>query len=73
MSFKINKYINTNNLFYKILYMPSKSRKNKKTKKKRIKNKIYKEYGPGLRYLIYDGNKHVFKFVKKKDHLKNKQ
>tara|TARA_A100001011_G_C14116943_1_gene759491 strand:+ start:831 stop:998 length:168 start_codon:yes stop_codon:yes gene_type:complete len=49
--------------------MSSKSRKNKKTKKKRIKNKIYKEYGPGLRYLIFDGNKHVFKFIKKDDKI----
>ena len=46
--------------------MPSKSRKNKKTKNNRIKKskKIYKEYGQGLKYLIYDGNKHVFKYVK---------
>ena len=46
--------------------MPNKSKKNKRTKNKRIKknNKIYKEYGPGLKYLIYDGNKHVFKYVK---------
>ena len=37
----------------------------KKTKKKKIKSKkkIYKEYGPGLKYLIYDGNKNVFKYV----------
>ena len=47
--------------------MPGKSRKNKKTKNNRIKTKkkIYKEYGPGLKYLIYDGNKNVFKFVGK--------
>ena len=47
--------------------MPGKSRKNKKTKKKKIKSKkkIYKEYGPGLKYLIFDGNKNVFKFVGK--------
>ena len=45
--------------------------KNKKTKSKFMKKektrKIYKEYGPGLIYLIYDGNKHVFKFVKQKN------
>ena len=44
-----------------------KKQKNKKTlsknKGKNVK-KIYKTYGPGLKYLIYDGNKHVFKFVK---------
>jgi len=47
------------------------NRKEKKKRKKtlsknKVKNvkKIYKTYGPGLKYLIYDGNKHVFKFVK---------
>ena len=47
---------------------PIKKTKKKKTKKKNIKKdkKIYKEYGPGLKYLIYDGNKNVFKFVKTK-------
>ena len=56
--------------------------KHKKTKyrkrtKKRIKSKkkIYKEYGPGLKYLIYDGNKNgnknVFKYVGK-DNKTNK-
>ena len=46
-----------------------KTKKQKKQKKhyqnkgKNVK-KIYKTYGPGLKYLIYDGNKHVFKFVK---------
>ena len=45
----------------------TKKNKNKKTKKKKIKSKkkIYKEYGPGLKYLIFDGNKNVFKFVGK--------
>ena len=28
--------------------------------------KIYKEYGPGLKYLIFDGNKNVFKFINHK-------
>ena len=47
-----------------IYYM---SKNKDKTKKKKKTKKIYKEFGPGLRYLIYDGNKHVFKFVKKDD------
>ena len=49
--------------------MPNKAKRTKKkTKKQRIKiKKIYKEYGPGLKYLIYDGNKHVFKYVGKDD------
>ena len=36
---------------------------NKYKTKKNTKKKIYKEYGPGLKYLIFDGYKHVFKFV----------
>ena len=45
--------------------MPNRTKKNKRTKKRRIKNKkVYKEYGPGLKYLIFDGKKNVFKFIK---------
>jgi len=47
-----------------------KKKRNKLTKRRRktkiktkSKKKIYKEYGPGLRYLIFDGEKHVFKFI----------
>jgi hypothetical protein len=47
-----------------------KKKRNKLTKRRRktkiktkTKKKIYKEYGPGLRYLIFDGEKHVFKFI----------
>ena len=41
-----------------------KKKYNKKYKiKKNTKKKIYKEYGPGLKYLIFDGYKHVFKFI----------
>jgi len=40
------------------------TKRRKKTKiKTKTKKKIYKEYGPGLRYLIFDGEKHVFKFI----------
>ena len=45
-------------------------KRNKLTKNKRktkiktkTKKKIYKEYGPGLRYIIFDGEKHVFTFI----------
>jgi hypothetical protein len=41
-------------------------KRSKKMKKKTIKakrKKIYKTYGPDLRYLIFDGKNHVFKFV----------
>lgn len=50
---------------HKIKKTKSKYKKNKKT------GEIYKEFGPGLRYLIYDGNKHVFKFIK--DNKKKKE
>lgn len=41
-----------------------KTKKKKNTLKKSNKNKkIYKNYGPGLLYLIFDGKKHVFKFI----------
>jgi len=47
-----------------------KKKRNKLTKRRRktkiktkTKKKIYKEYGPGLKYLIFDGEKHVFKFI----------
>ena len=50
-----------------IYYMGKHKIKKTKSKYKKNKGKIYKEFGPGLRYLIYDGNKHVFKFVKKDD------
>ena len=53
--------------------MPNKvKRTKKKTKRNKIKNKciksekVYKEYGPGLKYLIFDGKKNVFKFVNHK-------
>lgn len=38
-------------------------KKYKSNKKHKTKKKIYKEYGPGLKYLIFDGYKHVFKFI----------
>jgi len=47
--------------------MPKRTKKKtkNKTKKQRIKSrKVYKEYGPGLKYLIFDGKKNVFKFIK---------
>ena len=44
--------------------MPIHKKYNKKTKKKcKTKKKIYKEFGPGLRYMVFDGYKHVFRFV----------
>ena len=43
----------------------TKNKKKNKKKKIKSKKKIYKEYGPGLKYLIYDGNKNVFKYVGK--------
>ena len=54
---------------YHIKKTKKNKKQNKKTKKKKIKSKkkIYKEYGPGLKYLIFDGNKNVFKYVGKDD------
>ena len=50
--------------------MPNKpkrtKKKTKRNKNKKIHTKIYKEYGPGLKYLIFDGKKNVFKFVNHK-------
>ena len=46
--------------------MVKKTYKRSKTKKRSNRSKpkkIYKEFGPGLRYLIFDGYKHVFRFV----------
>lgn len=55
-----------------IYYMGKHKIKKTKSKYKKNKGKIYKEFGPGLRYLIYDGNKHVFKFIKDNKKKKNK-
>lgn len=38
-------------------------KRKKLTKKKKKLKKIYKEYGPGLKYMIFDGYKHVFKYM----------
>ena len=47
-----------------------KVRLGKRTRRRR-KAKIYKDYGEGLKYMIFDGKDYVFKFVgslKIKDH-----
>lgn len=54
------------------IYMKTKRkvRRGKRTRRRR-KAKIYKDYGEGLKYMIFDGKDYVFKYVgslKIKDH-----
>lgn len=40
------------------------TKKKSKSKSKKKETKIiYKEYSPGLKYMIFDGNKYVFKYI----------
>lgn len=46
-----------------------KTRRNRKVRRgkrtRRRKEKSYKDYGEGLKYMIFDGKHHVFKYVGK--------
>ena len=45
-------------------YMKTKrNRKVRRGKRTRRKEKRYKDYGEGLKYMIFDGKDHVFKYV----------
>ena len=39
------------------------NRKVRRGKRTRRKEKRYKDYGEGLKYMIFDGKDHVFKYV----------
>jgi hypothetical protein len=39
------------------------TKKKSKSKSKKETKIIYKEYSPGLKYMIFDGNKNVFKYI----------
>jgi hypothetical protein len=45
--------------------MKSRLTRYRKSKPISSPKKIYKEYGPGLKYMIFDGKKHVFKYIEK--------
>lgn len=54
----------------KTLKKINKNKKRQKTKRKRQnqvsisrRKKIFKDYGDGIIYMIFDGSKHVFKYV----------
>tara|TARA_X000000950_G_scaffold232017_1_gene280816 strand:+ start:251 stop:412 length:162 start_codon:yes stop_codon:yes gene_type:complete len=40
-----------------------KKKKTKKTKKKKQSKIVYKIYGDGLKYMIFDGKKNVFRYI----------